>query len=65
MICVGRDAALHPLLQRGLHVERIRTGSAAAVRHSRGHEQAVKALHVSHRRRSILPAAAEQRITLS
>src|SRR4030095_7076225 len=41
---VGRDAAFHPLLERGLHVERIRTRPTETVPHPRRHEQPVKAL---------------------
>ena len=43
------DAALHPLLQRRLHVEGVRAWSAAAVRHAWRHEQSVEALDILQR----------------
>src|SRR5207244_7947528 len=57
----GRDAAFQPLFERGLHVECIRTGPAATMRHPRRHEQPVKALHVSDDRGSILSSYPEKR----
>ena len=42
----GRDAVLDPLLQRGLHVERVGARSAA-MSHARRHEQPVEALDLS------------------
>ena len=57
---IATDSVLHPLLERGLHVERVGARSTAAMSHAGRHEQPVEALDLARRLASIVLAAKER-----